>query len=192
MSFDLRWMSDLPNPGIEPVSLGLGPGDTNLLPSQSPKISSNIKCNMISMDEEGLTCFAKLMVVRFSSAAQCCPTLCNPTDSARQASLSITNSWSPPRLTSIESVMPSRHLVLRRPLLLSEQRSTRGAGSSFTCSVSSGIHQFGARVSMRGEASPLSKRLTPFVVSQGRTEGSGAFSNYQSRKQAEKSLSPNS
>ena len=38
--------------------------------------------------------------------------------SARQASLSITNSWSPPRPMSIESVMPSSHLILCRPLLL--------------------------------------------------------------------------
>ena len=37
---------------------------------------------------------------------------------ARQASLSITNSWSSPKLTSIESVMPSSHLILSRPLLL--------------------------------------------------------------------------
>ena len=37
---------------------------------------------------------------------------------ARQASLSITNSQSPLRLTSIESVMPSSHLILCRPLLL--------------------------------------------------------------------------
>ena len=36
---------------------------------------------------------------------------------ARQASLSITNSWSSLRLTSIESVMPSSHLILCRPLL---------------------------------------------------------------------------
>ena len=34
------------------------------------------------------------------------------------ASLSITNSWSSPRLTSIESVMPSSHLILCPPLLL--------------------------------------------------------------------------
>ena len=38
--------------------------------------------------------------------------------SARQASLSITNSWSPPKPMSIESVMPSSHLILCRPLLL--------------------------------------------------------------------------
>ena len=35
-----------------------------------------------------------------------------------QASLSITNSRSSLRLTSIESVMPSSHLILSRPLLL--------------------------------------------------------------------------
>ena len=37
---------------------------------------------------------------------------------ARQVSLSITNSWSLLRLMSIESVMPSNHLILCRPLLL--------------------------------------------------------------------------
>ena len=36
----------------------------------------------------------------------------------RQASLSITNSQSSPRLKSIESVMPSSHLILCHPLLL--------------------------------------------------------------------------
>ena len=41
-----------------------------------------------------------------------------PWISARQASLSITNSWSSLRLTSIESVMPSIHLILCHPLLL--------------------------------------------------------------------------
>ena len=37
---------------------------------------------------------------------------------ACQASLSITNSWSPPKLMSIESVMPSNHLFLCPPLPL--------------------------------------------------------------------------
>ena len=41
-----------------------------------------------------------------------------PWTAARQASLSITNSQSLPRPTSIESVMPSNHLILCRPLLL--------------------------------------------------------------------------
>ena len=41
-----------------------------------------------------------------------------PWIAARQASLSITNSWSSLRLTSIESVMPSSHLIVCHPLLL--------------------------------------------------------------------------
>ena len=41
-----------------------------------------------------------------------------PLIAARQASLSITNSWSSLRLTSIQSVMPSSHLIFCRPLLL--------------------------------------------------------------------------
>ena len=41
-----------------------------------------------------------------------------PWITARQASLSITNSWSSLRLMSIESVMPSSHLILCCPLFL--------------------------------------------------------------------------
>ena len=41
-----------------------------------------------------------------------------PWTAAHQASLSITNSWSSLRLISIESVMPSNHLILCCPLLL--------------------------------------------------------------------------
>ena len=41
-----------------------------------------------------------------------------PWTAARPASLSITNSWSLLKLISIESVMPSSHLILYCPLLL--------------------------------------------------------------------------
>ena len=41
-----------------------------------------------------------------------------PWTTAHQASLSITNSWSPPKPMSIESVMPSNHLILCQALLL--------------------------------------------------------------------------
>ena len=41
-----------------------------------------------------------------------------PRTAARQAFLSITNSRSPPKPMSIESVMPSNHLILCPPLLL--------------------------------------------------------------------------
>ena len=41
-----------------------------------------------------------------------------PWTAARQASLSITNTWSPPKPMSIELVMPSNHLILCCSLLL--------------------------------------------------------------------------
>ena len=41
-----------------------------------------------------------------------------PWTAARQASLSITSSWCSPKPMSIESVMPSSHLILCHPLLL--------------------------------------------------------------------------
>ena len=41
-----------------------------------------------------------------------------PWTAVYQNSLSITNSWSLSKLMSIESVMPSNHLILCRPLLL--------------------------------------------------------------------------
>ena len=50
----------------------------------------------------------------FSSLDQSCPTPCDPMDS----SLSITNSWSLLKLMSIESVMPSNHLIFCQPLPL--------------------------------------------------------------------------
>ena len=40
-----------------------------------------------------------------------------PWATARQTSLSITNSWNLLKVMSIESVMPSNHLILCRPLL---------------------------------------------------------------------------
>ena len=47
-----------------------------------------------------------------------CPTLCTPWTTACQASLSLTNSQRLPKLMSIESVMPSSHFILCRPLHL--------------------------------------------------------------------------
>ena len=47
-----------------------------------------------------------------------CVQLCSPMNHSTPASLSITNSRSLLKLKSIESVMPSNHLILCRPLLL--------------------------------------------------------------------------
>ena len=52
------------------------------------------------------------------SVTQSCQLFVTPWTAARQASLSITNSQNLLKLMSVESVMPSNHLILCRPLLL--------------------------------------------------------------------------
>ena len=55
--------------------------------------------------------------ILFSSVAQSCPTPCSPWTAAHQDSLFITNSLSLLKFMSIESVMPSNHLILCCTLL---------------------------------------------------------------------------
>ena len=60
-----------------------------------------------------------LSSVQFSSvqSLSCVQLFATPWTAARQASLSITNSQSLPKHMSMESVMPSSHLILCHPLL---------------------------------------------------------------------------
>ena len=60
----------------------------------------------------------KIELVQFSSVTNLCLTFVIPWTAARHASLSITISQTLLKLMSIESVMPSNHLILYRPLLL--------------------------------------------------------------------------
>ena len=87
---------DLPNPEIKPSSL------------TSPALAGGVFTT--STTWEALS--------GVSSVVQLCPTLCDPWTATCQPSLSITNSRSLLKLISIESVMPSNHLILCRPLLL--------------------------------------------------------------------------
>ena len=59
-----------------------------------------------------------MLQIRSDQSLSCVRLFATPWIAARLASLSITNSRSSWRLTSIESVMPSSHLILSRPLLL--------------------------------------------------------------------------
>ena len=58
------------------------------------------------------------MYISSVQSLSCVRLFATPWIAVRQASLSITNSRSSLRLTSIETVMPSSHLTLCRPLLL--------------------------------------------------------------------------
>ena len=59
-----------------------------------------------------------LFQIRSDQSLSCVQLFATPWIAARQASLSITNSRSSPRPPSIESVMPSSHLILCHPFLL--------------------------------------------------------------------------
>ena len=105
---------DLPGPGIEPMSPTLAGGSFPLAPPGKP-----------------------ISLVQFSRSV-------TPWTAARQTSLSITNSRSLLRLTSIEAVMPSSHLILCCPLLLLPSIflsirvfSNESCGQSIGASVSS-------------------------------------------------------
>ena len=65
--------------------------------------------------EAHVTCPTHISSVQLFSCVQLFATSWT---AARQASLSITSSWNPPKPMSIVSVMPSTHLILCRPLFL--------------------------------------------------------------------------
>ena len=106
-----------------------------LLPDTLPRLSGHIYCSSLllymlifhhlTVSENGknhiwfLCLYSRLAHSRGAcccSVVQSCPTLCNPMDCSTQASLSSTI-WSLLTLMSIESVMPSNHLILCHPLL---------------------------------------------------------------------------
>ena len=69
----------------------------------------------IQTANKSIKCLTSL-IIQFSCSVM--SDFVTPWVAARQASLSITNSWSLLKLMSIELVMPSSHLILCRPLLL--------------------------------------------------------------------------
>ena len=63
-------------------------------------------------------CLSIQSIVVFVQSLSCVQLFVTPWTAAHQASLSFTTSWSLLKLMSIESVMPSNHLVLCCPLFL--------------------------------------------------------------------------
>ena len=86
-------LGDLPDPGIKPTS--------------------PLQADSLPLSRQGNP-FWYLSVQSLS----CVRLLSTPWTAARQASLSITNSQGLPKLMSIESVMPSNHLILCHPYFL--------------------------------------------------------------------------
>ena len=76
---------------------------------------NNYKRSITFKNWESLCCTPETYLIRSDQSLSCVWLFVTPGIAARQASLSITNSQSSLRLTSIESVMPSSHLILCRP-----------------------------------------------------------------------------
>ena len=89
-----------------------------------------------------------IIEIKFSLVAKSCLKLfATPRIAARQASLSITNSWSLLKLMSIESVMPSNHLILCRPLSSSLQSFPASGSFLMSQLFASGGQSIGASAS---------------------------------------------
>ena len=75
-------------------------------------------CSAINKNEIMPFAATWMYLTQFSSVTQLCLTLCDRMNHSTPGPLSITNSRSLPKPMSIESVTPSNHLILCRPLLL--------------------------------------------------------------------------
>ena len=82
------------------------------------KLPTKLVIPIIYYSEKNSNPHEKTDCSRYCSVTRLCLTLCDPTDVAHQASLSFTISWRLLKLMSIESVMPSNHLILCHPFLL--------------------------------------------------------------------------
>ena len=98
----------------------LSNGNQPQFPVNHKRNNSRPYSRSVPVQTFGLLLFSCSFTFSISSVQSLSPVwlFATPWIAARQASLSITNSRSSLRLTSIESVMPSRHLILCRPLLL--------------------------------------------------------------------------
>ena len=98
--------------------------DTRYLSSlKTSQILIDIALRILSRQQQSIPCFPHLFVqdtFQFSSVQWLSHVrlFATPWITARQASLSITNSRNSLKLMSIESMMPSNHLILCHPLLL--------------------------------------------------------------------------
>ena len=110
-----RWLANL-------VNESSGPHCTNQLTQHWPETNSSCSPNYKFVSKKNCGCYfihlmwGQFQFSQFSQSGMFDSV--TPWTTARQASLSITNSQSLPKLMSIMSVMPSNHLILSRPLLL--------------------------------------------------------------------------
>ena len=109
------WDSPGKNTGVGCHLLLQGNSPTQGLNQVSPALQADAlltELHQKAPKQRKVTCFSSVQLLN------CVRLFATPWIATRQASLSITNSQSSRKLTSIESVMPSSHLILCHPLLL--------------------------------------------------------------------------
>ena len=100
-------MSTLPGSSVvENLPGNTGDTDSILVPRRSPGGKSPGQRSLVGYSLSSVQLLSRVWLFVTARTGAC------------QASLSITNSWSLLKLMSIESVMPSNHLILCRPLRL--------------------------------------------------------------------------
>ena len=102
----------LPDPGIVPVSPAFAGRFFTTEPPGKPSIIQTLQLRLTAKSVQSLS-----HVQLFAT----------PWTAACQAFLSVTHSWSLLKLMSIESVMPSNHVILCHPLLLLQSFPTSGS-----------------------------------------------------------------
>ena len=88
-----------------------------------------------------------ILRVQFSSVTQSCPTLCNPMDCSTPGFPLLDHLPEFAQLMSIESVMPSNHLILCHPLLLYPQSFPASGSFPMSQLFTSGGQSFEASAS---------------------------------------------
>ena len=96
------------------------PKDQRRLAGYSPQCHKESDTTEVTYHSSTGTYIGYLIITcQFSPVAQSCLTLCNPMDCSTPGFPVHYKSWSLLKLMSIESVIPSNHLILCRPLHLS-------------------------------------------------------------------------
>ena len=120
--FVIRWIFDESRSQPQPVWLPLARPVLQIQLEVHPNLSSpKSACSLSSLYRHRTRKYLRRVAsVQFISVHSLTRVQLfeTPWTSAHQASLSITNSRSPPKPMSIESVMPSKNLILCRPVLL--------------------------------------------------------------------------
>ena len=99
-----------------------------------------------------------------------------PWTAACQVSLSITDSWSSPKLMSIESVMPSNHLILCHPLFSCLQSFPASGSYPLSQFFASGDQSIGASLSASVLPMNIQDSFTLWLISL-HSKGLSTFSN---------------